>query len=385
MRVNQITWTQWVMATVAFMLPAVHPLLRPLVGMPSHLLWFVHALPVAIMAYRWGLKGAILAILASAALVGFGERSFGHGYGVPADEATIMALMIAVGITSALVAGFAISAKAEETLRREVQAALLQSQKIEAIGRLAGGVAHDFKNLLAIILGTTELLLSNAPPEDSAQLDDLTAIQSAARSAAKLTSQLLAFSRQQKHAPQILDVGAVLREMTGMLQRVIGEGVTLTLDLAAADAHALADATQVEQVVMNLVVNARDAMPAGGRIAIRLEHADLRRAGEVDGLPPGPYVTLSVQDTGEGMDAETRAKAFEPFFTTKPSGKGTGLGLATVFGIVRQANGGIVIASERGAGTRMTVYLPRVPAADVPTVQPSVATKTADRPVAFVA
>lgn len=358
----QAGWTAWVVAAAAVALPTAHPLLRQFVGVPSHLLWFVHMLPVAIVAYRWGPRGGMAAVITSAALVGLGETSFGNGYGVPADDATVLALVVAVGVTGALVAGFAVTAKAELTRRQEVQAQLLQSQKMEAIGRLAGGVAHDFNNLLTVILSTAHLRLESAPPDDPSYREDLEAIQGAAKSAAKLTGQLLAFSRRQAHDPRALDLNVVLSGMADMLRRLIGEDVTLSFDSAAVRAHVFADAMQVEQVIMNLVVNARDAMPMGGRISIRTELVELTSSGDVDGLAPGPYIAMIVQDTGVGMDADTQSRAFEPFFTTKPVGRGTGLGLATVFGIVRQVRGRIAIASRPGAGTRMTVYFPRAAA-----------------------
>lgn len=359
MRITHAGRIRWVVAAVAMVAPVAHPLLLQFVGVASHLLWFVQTLAVAIVAYEWGPRMATAAVIGSAASVWLGETSFGNGYGLPADEATRLALMVSVGVTGALVAGFAVVAKAESNRRQEIQMQLLQSQKMEAIGRLAGAVAHDFNNLLTVILSTTHLLLESAPTDDPLWRQDLEAIEGAAHSAARLTGQLLAFSRRQPHDPRALDLNVTLGEMAGMLRRLIGEAVTLTFEPAAKTAPVFADATQMEQVVMNLVVNARDAMPTGGRIAVRTELVELTRTGEVNGLSAGSYVALSVQDTGVGMDAETQARMFEPFFTTKPVGRGTGLGLATVFGIVQQAHGGIAIASRPGAGTRMTVYLPR--------------------------
>ncbi len=243
----------------------------------------------------------------------------------------------------------------------ESQAMLLQAQKMEAVGRLAGGVAHDFNNLLTAIRGNAELLLDDLPPGSVAR-DDAEEIRRAADRAAGLTRQLLAFSRQQVLQPRVVDVNAVVSGVEKMLRRLIGEDVELVTELQPALGHVTADPGQLEQVLMNLAVNARDALPGGGRLVVRtanavLDDADARRYSYVE---PGDYVLLTVQDTGTGMDEQTLANAFEPFFTTKPLGQGTGLGLSTVYGIVKQSGGYVWIDSRPGEGTTLRIYLPRV-------------------------
>ncbi|HSB63200.1 MAG TPA: PAS domain S-box protein [Thermoanaerobaculia bacterium] len=251
--------------------------------------------------------------------------------------------------------------------RRELEEQLRQAQKMEAVGRLAGGVAHDFNNLLTAILGYTELLLDSDPSPDLKHCAD--EIRKAGERAAALTKQLLAFSRKQLLQPKVLDLNEVLAEVDAMLRRTLGEDVTYE---AERDPHlwrVLADPGQVHQMLLNLAVNARDAMPEGGVIRIATRNVSLRSANlpEVPEVAEGDYVLLEVADTGHGMDAETLSHAFEPFFTTKERGKGTGLGLSTVYGIVKQSGGYIHIESEPGTGTRVLVYLTRVHgAADSP-------------------
>jgi two-component system, cell cycle sensor histidine kinase and response regulator CckA len=246
-----------------------------------------------------------------------------------------------------------------ERLRLEDQ--LRQSQKMEAIGRLAGGVAHDFNNILTVILG--HVSLAQGRPDFHAARHDLEQIRGAAERAASLTHQLLAFSRRQPLQAQPLDLGRTVTETAAMLRPLLGGEIALVVENAEPQGTVLADPGQLSQVVLNLAVNARDAMPRGGtlRIATRdVELAAVAGRQEDVGVPAGSYVSLAVSDTGVGMDAETRAHIFEPFFTTKE--QGTGLGLATVYGIVHQSGGHIAVESQLGAGTRFTVYLPHAKA-----------------------
>lgn len=250
--------------------------------------------------------------------------------------------------------------KAEAALAQS-QAQLLQSQKMEAMGRLSGGVAHDFNNILTAITGYSELALLN-PKLDESLRPDLKEIFNAAFRAAALTKQLLAFSRRQAFAPRILDLNRELSELDRMLQRIIGGNIKLAFAADRSLLRVRADADQLGQAVMNLVVNARDAMPKGGTITLRTENVSLDAAAlrEQPGLSPGPYVRLSVEDAGEGMDPETMSRMFEPFFTTKARDKGTGLGLSTVYGIVKQSNGFIEAESRPGVGSVFRVNLPAV-------------------------
>ncbi len=235
-----------------------------------------------------------------------------------------------------------------------LKAQLQHAQKMESVGRLAGGVAHDFNNLLTVINATADLGIQRLRPDDPL-FAELTEIRHAGERAASLTRQLLAFSRSQIVAPEVVCFNVVVGRLRTMLARLIGEHIELVVDGDPDLGAAMADPSQVEQVVMNLVVNARDAMPSGGRLTIATRNVDDPQ------LAPGPHVMLEVTDTGAGMDEAVRAHIFEPFFTTKEAGKGTGLGLATVYGIVQQAGGLVLVDSEPGRGSRFRVLLPRVP------------------------
>ncbi len=250
------------------------------------------------------------------------------------------------------------------THRSELETQLRQSQKMEAVGQLAGGIAHDFNNILTAISCNVELLLDAIAPTDTRR-DDVVQIREAADRAASLTRQLLAFSRRQVLQPRSLDLNETVAGMERLLCRVISADVRLRTQLEPGLPCVFADAGQMEQVMLNLVLNSRDAMPSGGTIVVRTAHVSLpaphqHRLGFV---PAGDYVTLSVKDAGVGMAPEVMVRLFEPFFTTKPQGRGTGLGLATVHGIVSQSSGHITVESAPGAGAEFTVYLPALQAA----------------------
>jgi PAS domain S-box-containing protein len=255
----------------------------------------------------------------------------------------------------------AISFVVDISERKLLEQQLRQSQKMEAIGRLAGGIAHDFNNLLGVIIGYSEIL-----EERLGQNDPLTPkaeqIKKAGQRAARLTRQLLAFSRQQVLEPKVLDLNALVADTLNMLQRLIGDDIELVAVLAPELGRVQADQGQIEQIILNLALNARDAMAQGGRLTIRTSDVEVDEVGarQHPEAVPGPYVTLSMNDTGCGMDQETQAHIFEPFFTTKEVGKGTGLGLSTVYGVVKQSGGFISVYSELGWGTSFEIYIPRI-------------------------
>ena len=254
-------------------------------------------------------------------------------------------------------------ARAVRRSRRETTRAeqLRLSQRMETIGRLASGLAHDFNNLLTAILGQCDLLLRRLP-QDAPARKGIEEIRTAGDRAAGLTRQLLAYSRRQVLKPQVIDLNSSVTSMVPMLRRLIGETIELSPALQADLGRVEADPSQIEQIIMNLVVNARDSMPRGGRVDVETANADLDATFARRHVPtrPGRYVMLAVSDTGSGMDKATQAHIFEPFFTTKQLGKGTGLGLATVYGIVKQSDGYIWVYSEPGMGSTFRIYLPRV-------------------------
>jgi signal transduction histidine kinase len=245
--------------------------------------------------------------------------------------------------------------------RKQLEQQLHQSQKMEALGRLTGGIAHDFNNLLTAIIGFTELIRVYASPDDPVE-ELVDKVVSSSQRAATLVRQLLTFSRKQIVEPQILDLNSVMTDIDKMLRRIIGEDIELKTILQPYLWSVKADPAQIEQVIVNLAVNARDAMPDGGRITIETTNTVLDESYTADHLnvKPGQYILLAVSDTGIGMTEEVKTHLFEPFFTTKEEGKGTGLGLATTYGIVKQSGGDIWVYSEVGQGSTFKIYLPRV-------------------------
>jgi PAS domain S-box-containing protein len=261
--------------------------------------------------------------------------------------------------------------------RRDLEGQLRQSQKMEAIGRLAGGIAHDFNNVLTAILGYSQMLLADVEPGDRRR-EDIQEIENAAERAASLTRQLLAFSRRQVLQPQVLNLNTLIADLDKFLRRLIGEDIDLRTTFAPDLWLVSADAGQIEQVVMNLAVNSRDAMPTGGRLTIETANIELapEYANRHIAVNAGEYVMIAVSDTGIGMDEATRNRLFEPFFTTKGAGHGTGLGLSTVYGIVKQSGGNIWVYSEPGRGATFKIYLPRAASDKVPTAQKPPVTST---------
>jgi signal transduction histidine kinase len=323
---------------------------------------------------RFGARGAttVVAIIAvfGIAIAGFGMGPF-SAFTVEFTQLLLFSFLSLGSLSGLLLA--AIMAERDDALTKRLmlEEQLRHSQKMEAVGRLAGGIAHDFNNLLTAIIGYTEIVLTSLDPKDERRAD-AEEIGRAAMRAADLTRQMLAFSRRQVLQPKVIDLNTALGKVEPMLRRVIGEDISMTVIGRATSAFVRVDPGQVEQVVMNLVVNARDAMPHGGRLTVETADAVLDEAA-VAGTPearPGAFVMLSVSDSGTGMAPEVRARIFEPYFTTKDVGKGTGLGLSTAYGIVRQSEGHISVSSEVGLGTTFRIYLPRCEApeqaADLP-------------------
>ena len=274
------------------------------------------------------------------------------------------------------------------TEQRQLEERLSRAQRMESVARLAGGIAHDFNNLLTVVLGSAEILLDDLP-RAYARRNDLEEIKTAATQAAQLTRQVLAYSRQQVLAPRLLDLNGLVGGMERALRPLVGARIELVLDLAAASSAVRVDSAQLEQAVMNLVLNARDAMPGGGRLEVvtRTVVVDEAFAREHAPMRPGRYTTLAVHDTGVGMDDETQSHLFEPFFTTKPGRHGAGLGLATTYGIVKQSGGYIWTESAPGAGATFTIYLPwhePLVAAAVPASDSSVTARGAGETVLVV-
>ncbi|MDX1623588.1 MAG: ATP-binding protein [Gemmatimonadota bacterium] len=442
----------WVVLLL-FLVPVLHPLLIPVVGVPSHLLWFVHVLPVAMATYGRGRKLGAAAIGLSVALVVVGEKTFGAGYGRPADWETAIALAVSLGFTNLLVAGFALYARRmrwdynslfergtvgilrtdrdgridavnpvaveildrpieelrgqrvgevvpvpeeaigslefesrtsrddgvevvldvaivppgregvegdhvlirDATGRKRLETELRHSQKMEAIGRLAGGIAHDFNNLLTVIRGYTQMLLERASPDDPEDAP-VREIHDAAERAAALTDRLLTFSRRGASAQEEVDLNGLVEGIEGMVDRLVGDDVRVETDLEPDLPAVVADPRELEQVIVNLAINARDAMPQGGTITIATGNFEAD-PDEGEEIPRGS-VRLTVADEGIGMDEATRARVFEPFFTTKGKGEGTGLGLSTVYGIIEQSGGAIRVESRPGEGSAFHILLP---------------------------
>jgi PAS domain S-box-containing protein len=256
------------------------------------------------------------------------------------------------------------------TEHKKLEEQLLQSQKMEAVGRLAGGVAHDFNNMMTVVIGYSEFLLSKLKKEDT-DYKSVEGIMNAGKRAASLTQQLLAFSRKQVLQPHVVNLNAIVTDLEKMLKRLIGEDIDLQLGLDSKLGAVRADPSQMDQIIMNLAVNARDAMPRGGKIAIETANVELDEeyCRIHMAVQPGPYIMLAVSDTGSGMDKETQSRIFEPFFSTKEEGKGTGLGLSTVYGIVKQSGGNIWVYTEPGQGTTFKIYFPRIEEATEPRKQ----------------
>ena len=312
---------------------------------------------------RFGARGSTTVVATiSAFAIAIAGTSIGPftAFTVAFTQFLLFAFLALASLSGLLLA--AIMAERDDALTKRLilEEQLRHSQKMEAVGRLAGGIAHDFNNLLTAIIGYTEIVLYSLDPKDERRAD-AEEIGRAAMRAADLTRQMLAFSRRQVLQPKIIDLNIALSKVEPMLRRVIGEDIVMTVTGKATNAFVRVDPGQVEQVVMNLVVNARDAMPKGGRLTVETADAMLDEAALADSpdARPGAYVLLSVSDTGTGMSPEVRGRIFEPYFTTKDVGKGTGLGLSTAYGIVRQSEGHISVSSEIGLGTTFRIYLPR--------------------------
>ena len=342
------------LASALCLLPVLHPLLRPIVGVPSHLLWFVLVLPVAWWTYHYGRAAGAAATAASVIVLLVGERSFGAGYFVAADWPTALSLAVAVGFICALVAGFALYARSMQALQHQ----LWHSQKLETLGLFAGSVAHDFSNVLTAIILSAELALEELPVGHPVR-GLVAEIRESADRAAVLTKRLLSFGRRDLVKGQEVDLNAVIQELEVMLRRIIPKQVELRVRLGTPG-KIYSDPGHIEQIMTNLVVNASDAMPGGGVISI--ETRAVRTGDEFlpDGLGGAAAgdAMLSVSDTGLGIDERTRKHIFEPLFTTKPPGKGTGLGLSTVQSLANAWGGFVTVTSAPQHGSTFRVFLP---------------------------
>ncbi len=346
--------------TALFLAPALHPLLFPVVGVPSHLLWFVHVLPVASWTYHRGRTAGALAIVASLLLVMAGERAFGAGYFVAADWRTAVSLAVSLGLTCALVGGFALYARKAYALQQQ----LWHSQKLETLALFSASVAHDFNNLLTAITLSSELALEELP-NGHAVREHVQEVKHSADRAALLTKRLLGFARRDVVQPDKVNVNAVVEGMEVLLRRVIATKVDVLIRLQETGVvHC--DPGHVEQILTNLVVNASDAMPDGGVVTIEtgtIPNGHAYLSSGVEASLAG-YAMVAVSDTGVGIDDTTRSRIFEPLYTTKPPGKGTGLGLSTVRSLANEWGGCVTVTSTPHRGSTFRVFLPVVTEAD---------------------
>jgi len=301
-----------------------------------------------------------------------------EGHLLRSDE-TVLPVQLSLSWIPLEESGQGVCLVATDTSERKIlEEQLLQAQKLEAVGQLAGGVAHDFNNLLGVILGSSELLLADLSVDDPRRqyVEDISA---ASKQGAGLTQRLLTFSRKQVLSPRVCDLNSIVKETGHMLPRLIGEDIKIAIILSVEQAPVWADPTQVQQVLMNLAANARDAMPEGGKLTIEVANCEMKEGGgEPSDVAPGHYVTLTVSDTGVGMSPQIQSHAFDPFFTTKDVGKGTGLGLSAVYGIVKESGGSILVDSKPGGGTTFKIHLPR---AKEEIIELAVTSKVSDEPL----
>ncbi len=332
----------------------MHPLLIPIVGVPSHLLWFVHVLPVAWWTYHRGRTAGALAIAASLLMVLAGERTFGAGYFVAADWRTAVALAVALAFTCSLVAGFALYARKAYALQQQ----LWQSQKLETLGLFAASVAHDFNNVLTGILISSEMALEELPSGHTVR-EHVQEVKHATDRAAQLTKRLLAFARLDiVEQPGPVSVNAVVQGLEVMLQRIVSRNVDLLVRLGETGIISYYPG-HVEQILTNLVVNASDAMPDGGTITIETGTVSRESVSPPKGIGSARfYAMVSVSDTGVGIDSTTLSRIFDPLFTTKAPGKGTGLGLSTVKSLADECGGFVTVTSTPHRGSVFRVFLP---------------------------